>query len=61
MYETTLGIWVRHWHLYGWDTDTCMGEIPQQLWAGKLEVPELTSTPPMDHHVLYETKLGENV
>ena len=53
MYETPLGIWVRYRHL--------MGEIPQQLWAGKLEVPELTSTPPMDHHVLYETKLGENV
>ena len=31
MSETSLCVWVRHQHLYGWDTDTCMGETPQQL------------------------------
>ena len=31
MCETPTPVWVRCRHLYGWDTNTCMGEIPQQL------------------------------
>ena len=29
-----------HW-VYGWDTNTCMGEIPQQLWARRRGAAEL--------------------
>ena len=29
MSETPLGVWVRCRWVYGWDTNTCMGEIPR--------------------------------
>ena len=37
MSETPLGVWVRRRHLYGWDTNTCMGEIPTRVWVRYLD------------------------
>ena len=58
MSETPLGVWVRCRWVYGWDTNTCMGEIPQQLWARRRGAAELISTNPQPSPCVMWNKTG---
>ena len=58
MSETPLGVWVRCRWVYGWDTNTCMGETPQQLWARRRGAAELISTNPQPPPCVMWNKTG---
>ena len=51
-------LWVRPRWVYGWDTNTCMGEIPQQLWARRRGAAELISTNPQPSPCVMWNKTG---
>ena len=58
MSETPLGVWVRCRWVYGWDTNTCMGETPQPLWARRRGAAELISTNPQPPPCVIWNKTG---